>query len=60
MMLQISLDAGRVGSIELAGHVPREEHLDLLALGKLFVDPAHGHPLSIPAAASSSESFFRA
>ena len=49
-----------IGGIEPARHVPREEHLDLLALGKSFVGPAHGHPLSIPAAASSSESFFRA
>ena len=42
------------------GFQSRDGGFTLYHVQQVFVDPAHGHPLSSPAAASSSESFFRA
>ena len=43
-----------------SSRMPRQEGLDVLALIRLIVHRVHGQPLSIPAALSSSPSFFLA
>src|SRR6185437_626127 len=45
---------------ESARGMPRQQLVDLLALGRFFFGRVHGQPRSIPCSFRSSESFFRA